>query len=274
MDVVDPTNRDGHLLALLEDEAGVAYIRKLDEMLLKRFVQQEKGTTLQLGCPTHDLTDGLLKKIAGTAKLVVIDSRLPLLDSVRFHMGGRHPGKLFFKSDLEWERLPFDDEVFNTAISNLYWDEAPSREGFLADMHRVLLPGGSILLTVFLEDSFHEFYDLFGETITKFDLLHLSPALQQAQSCHPGEEKMLAMLESTGYSLCRATAVETPIRFSGSKEFASSPLVNALWLERWSQIAGEETDRVMWHLREAMDRYFSDRSFTLSTRIGVLSGIK
>jgi len=270
----DRRSADENLLALVEDQASKDFFRALDELLLRRFVEQERGTALQLGCYTTDLTDGLMAKIKGTGKLVVVDPRVPLLDAVRFHMGSRHPGRLFFKSDHTWEKLPFDGDVFNAVISNLFWDSGPSREGLLSELYRVLLPGASLLLTVFLEDSFHEFYDLYSETTAKFDLLHLGSAIQAVQGSHPGEEKMLSLLETSGFSLCRATAVDRVIEYKSSKEFVGSPLVKALWLPVWSTIGGDETDRIFWHIREAMDRYFGDRPFRLTTRIGVLSGIK
>jgi ubiquinone/menaquinone biosynthesis C-methylase UbiE len=266
--------RDEIYSALVEDETAIDFFKQVDALLLKRFVEQEKGTTLQLGCSTPNLTDGLLRKVEGSAKLVVIDPRLPLLDTVRFQVGGRYPGKIFFKSDLRWKRLPFDDEVFNTVLSSLFWDETPNRHKLLGDLYRVMMPGGSLLLTICLEGSFHEFYDLFSETITKFDLLHLAPALLSSQGMHPGEERMLELLEKSGFSLCRANAVDVRLEFAGSKLFVSSPLVQALWMPSWSEIGGEETERILWHMREAMDRYFADRPIHLTVRVGVLSGIK
>jgi ubiquinone/menaquinone biosynthesis C-methylase UbiE len=274
MDDGAPPVSDETFMALLEDAQARDYFVELDGLLLKRFVEQERGTTLQLGCATPNLTDGLLRKISGMGKLVVIDSRLPLLDAVRFQMGGKYPGRVFFKSDLDWRRLPFDDEVFNTVISNLFWDETGDRKALLNELHRVLQPGGSLLLTLYLEDSFHEFYDLYSETITKFDLLHLTPAVQASQSRHPPEEQMLTALEDSGFSLCRANGVDTSVRFDGSKAFVNSALYQALWLPAWSEIGSEETERILWHVREAMDRYFADRPFDVSVRVGVLSGIK
>jgi ubiquinone/menaquinone biosynthesis C-methylase UbiE len=265
---------DEVFLSLLEDQKAKEFFSELDTLLLKRFVEQERGTTLQLGCATPNLTDGLMKKISGVGKLVVIDSRLPLLDAVRFQMSGMYPGRVFFKSDLEWQRLPFDDEVFNTVISNLFWDETGDRAALLGELHRVLQPGGSLLLTLYLEDSFHEFYDLFSETITKFDLLHLAPAVQASQSRHPAEEEMLRALEESGFSLCRANGVDTSVTFDGSKELVNSALYRAIWLPGWNEIGGEETERILWHVREAMDRYFADRPLSMSVRVGVLSGIK
>ncbi len=269
-----PPVSDDVFMALLEDQQARDFFIELDGLLLKRFVEQERGTTLQLGCATPNLTDGLLRKISGMGKLVMIDSRLPLLDAVRFQMGGRYPGRVFFKSDLQWKRLPFDDEVFNTVISSLFWDETGDREALLQELYRVLQPGGSLLLTLYLEDSFHQFYDLFLETITKFDLLHLAPAVQAVQSRHPPEEQMLRALETSGFSLCRANAVDTSVTFAGSKEFVNSALSRALWLPAWSEIGGEETERILWHMREAMDRYFAGRPLEMSVRVGVLSGIK
>ena len=234
MESATPAVSDEALLGLLEDQQAKDFFAELDALLLKRFVEQERGTTLQLGCATPNLTSGLLQKISGMGKLVVIDSRVPLLDAVRFQVGGQHPGKVFFKSDLEWKRLPFDDEVFNTVISNLFWDETGNRERTLLELHRVLQPGGSLLLNIYLEDSFHEFYDLFTETITKFDLLHLSAAVQARQASHPPEEEMLRTLEDSGFSLCRANGVDTAVTFAGTKELVNSAIaVDTSYPEGW-----------------------------------------
>lgn len=270
----DRPRDDEVFIALAEDEAAQLFLESVDERIVERFTPQEKGTVLQLGCSTEKLTAGIIDKSMGSTRLVVVDPRLPLLDAVRFKTSRAYPGKVFFNSKFEWKRLPFDDEVFVSVVSPLFWTDAPDRESLLVDVYRVLHHAGAVLLSTYMKDSFREFYDLYAETLAKFDMLHVVPALQAEQASLLDEAEATALLEDHGFSMCRVLTFELPMEFSGSKDLLSSPLVNALWISRWNAIGGEEAERILWHLREAIDRYFAARPMRLTIRIGLLSGLK
>ncbi len=269
----EPRNDDAYL-ALAEDEAAQQFLEKIDGQITGQFTPQEKGTVLQLGCSTDVLTTGLLERSTGAARIVVVDPRLPILDSVRFKTARKHQGKVFFSSKFDWGRLPFDDEVFVAVVSNLFWSDAPDRERFLVDIYRVMHHAGTLLLSTYMQGSFREILDLYGETLTKFDLLHVVPSLHAAEAAQLTEQGAVTMLEDHGFSMCRARTMEIPLEFAGSKALLGSPLVRALWLPALLAIGGEDAERILWHLREAVDRYFATRPMPFTVKVGILSAIK
>ncbi len=265
---------DEVFLALIGDQTATAFLSQIDERILALFAPLEKGTVLQFGCTTPSLTEGLLERIGNGGRIVVVDPRLPLLDAVRFRTGRRHQGKVFFKSNLDWKRIPFDDEVFRSVVSSLFWDESPNRLRTLSDLHRVLLPGGDVALAAHSQGTFPELYDLYGETLTKFDLLHLAPPLQAERASHPGEDEAKELLAECGFTRTSFLDVETRLEFQGSREIFESPLVKALFLPLWNKIGGDESERVFWHIRQAWDRYFAGRVLHLTARTAILRGYR
>ena len=265
---------DEVFLALIGDEKASAFLSQIDERILSGFAPLEKGTVLQFGCTTLSLTEGLLDLIGGSGRIVVVDPRLPLLDAVRFRTGRGHQGKVFFKSNLDWKRIPFDDEVFRSVVSALFWDQSPNRLRTLSDLHRVLLPGGDVALATHSQGSFAEFYDLYAETLTKFDLLHLTQSLQAARGAHPGADEARDLLVECGFTRPSFEDVETRLEFRNSKEIFESPLVKALFMPLWTSIGADESEHVLWHVRQAWDRYFSGRPLRLTARTAILRGYR
>jgi ubiquinone/menaquinone biosynthesis C-methylase UbiE len=261
-------------VALAEDERAERFLGHADGLLVEMFTPQEKGTILQLGASTPALTTGIIEQTGKQARLVVVDPRLPMLDAVRFKVGDQFSGRVFFNSKLDWGRLPFDDEVFVSVVSNLFWLDTPDREGFLVDIYRVLHHAGALLLTTYMQGSFRQLYDLFAETLLKFDVLHVLQALHADQGRLLDESGAVRMLEEHGFSMCRARTFEIPLSFEGAKDLLDSPLVRALWLPRFEEIGGDDSERILWHLRDAVDRYFAGRSMELTVMVGVLSGLK
>lgn len=107
--------------------------------------RRASGRTLELAVGT-----GLnLRWYAGEVDLVVVDLDSEHLEvsAERLHELGR-PRRLALA---DAQHLPFGDDTFDSVVCTLAICDVDDREATLAEVHRVLRPGGSLLLVDHLE---------------------------------------------------------------------------------------------------------------------------
>lgn len=265
---------DSLVIKMIEDPASTDLLHFFEFLILEKFVSLEKSMTLQLGCGTKYFNEQLLDRMGAWSRLVIIEPSNYLLDSVRLDLGSKAGGRVFFKSDLDWNRLPFDDDVFQAAVSVLFWDKSPNRFRMLSEMCRVLAPSGMALLTVYLRDSMHEFFDIYSEVLTQFDLAQLVQPLKEVRTTFLTRNDYEMLAEECGFSMTKVSHHATTVHFASSKDLFASPLIRATWLPVWDKIGGKESERVYWHIRQSMDRYYSGRKIPVTINAGLIVAIK
>ncbi|MFH1438919.1 MAG: methyltransferase domain-containing protein [Pseudomonadota bacterium] len=264
------------VLKMIDDPVTLNLLGFFEELVLDRFAGLEKSMTLQLGCSTKTFSEALAEKTGDGSRLIIIEPSAYLLDNVRLHLETRSSGtgKLFFKSDFNWSKLPFDDDVFQSIVSVLFWDRSPNRFRMLNEMSRVLEPSGMALLTAYLSGTMREFFDLFAEVITKFDMQDLLQPLQEVKSMFLSKMDYEMLANECGFSMCKVTQHTHTMRFSSAKELFFSPTIQFYWHPLWEKIAGKDSERIFWHIRQSMDRYFSGKKIPLTIVAGMMVAIK
>lgn len=268
------TSEDSLLIQSIEDAIGSQMLESFENQVLEKFVSLEKSMTLQLGCSTKKFSEGLLEKLGPWSRLIVIEPSKPLLESTRLHIGPKATDKAFFKSDMNWAKLPFDDGVFQAVVSVLFWDRSPNRFRMFEEMSRVLALSGMALLIAYLKDSARELFDFYSEVITQFDMQHLVQPLQTVRNMFLSRSDYQVLAEECGFTVSKIHEVPYKMEFESSKELFASPLVRSHWLPVFEKIAGQESDRVFWHIRQTMDRYYSGRRVPLTMVGGLIVAIK
>ncbi|MGW8374876.1 class I SAM-dependent methyltransferase [Streptomyces sp. ODS28] len=98
---------------------------------------------LDLGCGAGHYADELLR--LGARQVVGVDGSESLLHAARERLGD---GAVLHHHDLE-EPLGFlDDRSFDLAVSALVYQHLDARAQFLAEVRRVLRPGGALVLSI------------------------------------------------------------------------------------------------------------------------------
>jgi ubiquinone/menaquinone biosynthesis C-methylase UbiE len=113
-----------------------------------------RGAILDVGCGTGIVARRLAR--TGAARVVGLDAAPAMLDVAR--AAAAREGLA-----IEWrhgmaERLPFPDAGFDLVTCQFALMFFADRAGALAEMHRVLRPGGRLLLSVFQGIGRHPFY--------------------------------------------------------------------------------------------------------------------
>jgi len=147
--------------AVLQQETGRRMLERLD------YVKLQPQRVLDIGCGTGLHTEALLKRYP-KAEVIGLDFALPMLTNTR--MRGRwlrRPKCLC--GDLDF--LPLASHSVDLVFSNaaIQWSQDPASA--IAEMHRVLRPGGLLMFSSFGPDTLHELRRAWSE-VDGFEHVH------------------------------------------------------------------------------------------------------
>jgi len=132
--------------AELQYEIGDRMMERLD------FIRLQPQRILDLGAGTGRFTAALLKRYR-KADIVALDIAPAMLAHVRARAGWlRKPACICADAEL----LPFADDSFEFIFSNLMLQWCTDLEGTLAELRRILAPGGLLMFTTFGPDTLME----------------------------------------------------------------------------------------------------------------------
>ncbi|MBT8117869.1 MAG: malonyl-ACP O-methyltransferase BioC [Gammaproteobacteria bacterium] len=132
--------------AELQYEIGDRMMERLD------FIRLQPKRILDLGAGTGMFTAALLKRYR-KADIVALDIAPAMLAHVQARAGWlRKPACICADA----EQLPFADDSFEFIFSNLMLQWCTDLEGTLAELRRILAPGGLLMFTTFGPDTLME----------------------------------------------------------------------------------------------------------------------
>jgi ubiquinone/menaquinone biosynthesis C-methylase UbiE len=233
-----------------------------------------KSTILDVGCGTGTLTLALLTKADESSRIIAIDRGGAAMDIARQRVGALAGRRVFFKTERD-QRLAFAPEVFDLVLANLVVADLPDPTQTLREMRRVLKRGGRVGVTCPLRGSYIEVLDLLREVLLKFDVEGAMRRLDEYVEHLLDERRAVALLEDAGFADVTLERESFSLSFRNSKDFLSDAMVELVLMPDLRHIAGEAAaDRVLFHLREAIDTYFSPGTFTLAVTGGAVFGTR
>jgi ubiquinone/menaquinone biosynthesis C-methylase UbiE len=139
---------DGDLTTVVKgyDEYGRRHYEKIADELLRDLDISGK-CVLDIGCGTGISTLKLLDK--GARKVCATDISEYMLNALKkkIETSARHIDRLELKV-ADAEALPFEDNVFDSAVSSMVLGMVPDPEKMISEMKRVVKAGGTIALSV------------------------------------------------------------------------------------------------------------------------------
>lgn len=132
--------------AVLQHEVGERMLERLD------YVKLQPQRVLDIGCGTGLTTEKLLRRYP-KAEVIALDFSLPMLERTR-RRGRWLRRPRCVCGDLD--RLPLASQSVDLVYSNaaIQWSADPA--GAIAEMHRVLRPGGLLMFSSFGPDTLYE----------------------------------------------------------------------------------------------------------------------
>jgi demethylmenaquinone methyltransferase/2-methoxy-6-polyprenyl-1,4-benzoquinol methylase len=170
------------------------------------------GSALDVAGGTGDLSIGMLRQVGKQGRVVLSDINPAMLERGRDRLlnAGFAGNTECIVADAE--RLPFDDNSFDCVTIGFGLRNVTDKDAALRSMHRVLKPGGQLLVLEFSKPTLpglQPVYDAYSFKV--LPLLGRVVAgdadsyryLAESIRMHPDQETLLAMLQAAGFSQTR-----------------------------------------------------------------------
>ena len=167
---------------------------------------------LDVAAGTGDLTMGMLRQVGKSGRVVSSDVNRAMLDIGRDRLLDRGFAGNVDCIVADAERLPFRDDSFDCVTIGFGLRNVTDKPAALRSMHRVLKPGGQLLVLEFstpVAPGLKPVYDaysfkvlpLLGKLVAHDEASYRY--LAESIRMHPDQETLLAMVRTAGFSLAR-----------------------------------------------------------------------
>ncbi len=210
---------------------------------------QPQTRFLEVGAGGGVVARALVERIAGLGRLVAVDDDLEL--AAALPAGPRRAARAV----AGFPDLPFAAATFDVAIANLVLGDAVRDGPRLAELRRVLRPGGWLLATVVVRGSFEELFDLLGDGCADALLPHEAGALHAARAALPDEDALKDRFVDAGFSVAHVGVEERLLGLLAGAALVDDLLVREVLLP--GLIGAPLADHALLALRSAADRHHS-----------------
>ncbi len=118
-----------------------------------------KAKILELGCGSALLWKLIVERIPAGWNITLSDLSPGMLDAAWRNLVVT--GRTFQFKEIDAQAIPFEDETFDAVIANHMLYHIPDRAKAIAEINRVLKPGGHFIATTVGENHMHEIMDWF-----------------------------------------------------------------------------------------------------------------
>ncbi len=184
--------------------------------LWKRFTVREAGlrqgqVALDLAGGTGDLAEQFCRRVGPRGTVVLADINASMLRAGRDRLLDRGVAGHLHIAQVDAERLPFRSAAFDVVAIAFGLRNVTDKDRALAEMHRVLTPGGKALILEFSRPAevLRPAYDVYsfnvlpwlGRRIANDEASYRY--LAESIRMHPDQETLQAMMEQAGFEHCR-----------------------------------------------------------------------
>jgi demethylmenaquinone methyltransferase / 2-methoxy-6-polyprenyl-1,4-benzoquinol methylase len=178
--------------------------------LWKRFTVTQAGLrpgqkVLDIAGGTGDMTRLFLQEVGKSGQVILTDINYSMLNEGRNRL--LNEGTLTPTAQCDAEKLPFPENYFDCVCVSFGLRNMTHKDQALAEMYRVLKPGGRLLVLEFSKiwKPLEPVYDVYsfkilprmGQLIT--DDADSYQYLAESIRMHPGQEELKAMMEGVGF---------------------------------------------------------------------------
>jgi SAM-dependent methyltransferase len=258
--------------AIFETFVVPRYMSLFGELALEMIADSDDAQVVHLHCRTGYPDRGMAIRLPG-AYIVGLDASGAALELARAK-AATMPEMVSDYRQVEGLPTPLPEAAFSHAVMLHPPATAEDRGALLSESARLLAPHGQVLLAMPLRGSFQEIFDLLREYALKHDEASVASAVEQSVLVWPTAEALNAELAGADFDFVEVFLRPTSLRFHGGRDFFEDPIARLAVLPdvRSTLNLGEAADKAFAYVREAIDKYWSDRPFELTVNVGCAIG--
>jgi ubiquinone/menaquinone biosynthesis C-methylase UbiE len=156
-------------------------------------------------------------------------------------------------------KLDLPDSSIDLVVSNLGVNNFENADAVLAKCHRVLSPGGQIILTSNLVGHMREFYHVYRQTLIDLGILAL-PTLETHIHHRATVDSLGKQLRRAGFEVTAVTERSLPMRFADGTSLLSHYFIRLGFIEEWAKIVSpDDVERTFAALEKNLNDYAASR---------------
>lgn len=222
-------------------------------------------TILDVGAGTGFLTLELAQRCGPTTTVIAVDPWAEGMRRLRRRLDrlGLDNVRLIEGDAAE---LDLPAQSVDLVVSNLGINNFSDPDAVLATCHRLLKPGGALLLTTNLVGHMEELYAVYRSTLEELDSLDAVDraarlAALEAHVAHRGTvDSVTARLSAAGFELASVSTDSFHFRFADGSALLRHHLIRLGFLPAWKEIAaGDAQEAIFAAFEQGLDRLAAER---------------
>jgi SAM-dependent methyltransferase len=258
--------------AAFDDAVVPRYLSFFGGLVAEMLIPSQGAQIVHLGCRTG-YPDPLVAEKVPTATITGVDGSPEALDVAR--------GKATLFTDVQTSYLV--QEGVPTSLPEACYThtyavhpgcDAAGRGALLAEMRRLLIPGGQALIALPLRGSFPEINDMVREYALRQDLTELGQAVEAAAASRPTIETLSEELEGVGLSEVDVDVQLIAVSFADGREFLEDPIARLMVFPEMSVLLPLDREILgpcVRYVHDAISKYWSEGVFELTVNVGCAS---
>jgi ubiquinone/menaquinone biosynthesis C-methylase UbiE len=205
------------------------------QLILDHVPLRRGQTIVDIGAGTGFLTVELAQRSAA-ARVIAVDPWVEAMEVLRRKVAYLELANVELMSS-DASKLDLPDDSVDLVVSNLGINNFDNAATVLQECHRVLRPGGRLLLSTNLVGHMGEFYDAFREVLTDpADLTKLDEHVNHRATT----EGTVALLSQAGFTTSVVATSEFTLRFADGTALLNHYFIRLGFLDGWLAIAGQD----------------------------------
>ena len=258
---------------IFEDAVVPRYLSFFGALAAEMLFPSPEAQIAHLGCRTGYPDSTLAEKIPEST-LVGVDASGPALEFARARASLNSRLRVTYELG---ESLPtqLPDFGFTHALALHPLCDAEGRSMLLAELRRVLVPGGQALLALPLRGSFPEINDMIREYALRQDLMELGKAVDLAAASRPTIETISEEFENAGLTEVDVDVQLIAVSFTNGRDFLDDPIAKLMVFPELRSLLPMDADIAgpcMKYVHDAISKYWSEGVFELTVNVGCASG--
>jgi ubiquinone/menaquinone biosynthesis C-methylase UbiE len=221
-------------------------------MKLLDSIELESGmTVLDIGCGLGFPMIEIAQRLGETSRVVGLDPWGRALQ--RIHLKTRTYG-----IENAWavqgaaERMPFNNASFDLLVSNNGLNNVQELKAALLECRRVAKPGAQLVLTLNLEDTMSEFYEVFEKTLAELGLqAEVDKMIAQIYDKRKPLHEIKTLLEEAGFHERRIEEDRFRLRYADAAALFNHYLIKYWFLAGWKNILHPKDQKAIFERLEA-----------------------
>ena len=259
--------------AVFETFVVPRYLAFFGGLAIDMMLPHTQAAVANIGCRTG-YPDGVIADRVPGGSLVGVDPSPAALELARSKASLLSGIRANYQLAEGWP-TPLPDSTFTHAMAIHPLCNAEARGKLLAELQRVLVPGGQALVSLPLRGSFPEINDMIREYSLRQDLPDLSKAVDAAASSRPTIETVSEEFETAGLADVDVDVQLIAVSFSNGREFLDDPIAKLMVFPEAQAVLGVDpalADNTMKYVHDAIGKYWSEGVFELTVNVGCASG--